>query len=179
MITASKVIAVLALFFFLATPVGLAVTVNADIPGVTGGATGGTGICNTVFGFYNFALAFGGVLALGAITYGGVKYTMAAGNPSGQSEGKAWVRDALLGLLLLAGAYTILNIINPDITKCGLPPTLDQLPAVPGAAPGAPSQEEVLNQLDVCQKTCTWSTHSCVLVPPGDRYECKVRPGFD
>src|SRR3989338_1304828 len=121
-----------ATFLFVAVAgAQVTVTVNADIPGVTGGATGGTGICDTVFGFYNFALAFGGVLALGAITYGGVKYTMAAGNPSGQSEGKAWVRDALLGLLLLAGAYLILNIINPDLTKCGLPPTLDRLSAAP------------------------------------------------
>ena len=117
--------------FLLVGVAGAQVTVNTDIPGMTSNATGGTGICDTVFAFYNFALALGGVLALGAITYGGVKYTMAAGNPSGQSEGKAWVRDALLGLLLLAGAYMILNIINPDLTKCGLPDTLGQLPAPP------------------------------------------------
>ena len=58
-----------------------------------------------------------GVLAFGAIVYGGIKYTLAAGNPSGQSEGKEWVKGALTGLLLLVGAYAILNIINPQLTS--------------------------------------------------------------
>lgn len=105
-----------AIVAFAAAPV----TVNVNIPGVPATLDATKGPCQIVFGFYNFAMALGGILALGAITYGGVKYTFAAGNPAGQSEGKAWVRDALLGLLLLAGAYLILNIINPDITKCGL-----------------------------------------------------------
>lgn len=116
----SQIIVITALLFLFAAPAGFAVTVNTDIPGIPSSLDPVKGPCQVIFGFYNFAMALGAVLALGAITYGGVKYTFAAGNPSGQSEGKAWVRDALLGLLLLAGAYTILNIINPDITQCGL-----------------------------------------------------------
>lgn len=105
---------------FAASVALAAVKIDTNIPGVTD--TGGAkGVCGTVFGFYNFALMIAGILAFGAIVYGGVKYTFAAGNPSGQSEGKEWVKGAILGLLLLVSAYLILSVINPNLTKCTLP----------------------------------------------------------
>lgn len=67
--------------------------------------------------FYNWALALSGVLAFGAIVWGGVVYTFARGNPAGQSEGKKWITGALLGLALLGGAYLILYTINPEIVS--------------------------------------------------------------
>ena len=76
---------------------------------------------NYVSSFYQFALMIGGLLAFGAVVFGGVKYITAAGNPSSQSEGKAWIESALLGLLLLAGAYLILNTVNPNLTHLSLP----------------------------------------------------------
>ena len=63
----------------------------------------------------------GGVMAFGVIVYGGVKYTTSAGNPSGQSDAKEWIEAALLGLLLLVGAYFILNVINPQLINLTLP----------------------------------------------------------
>ena len=98
------------------------VKINTNIPGVL---VADTNPCSTIFNFYKYALMFSGVLAFAAIVYGGVKYTIAAGNPSGQSEGKEWVKGALLGLLLLVAAYVVLNTINPDITKCTLPTLAD------------------------------------------------------
>lgn len=80
--------------------------------------------------FYSFALLASGVLAFGAIVYGGIKYTFAAGNPSGQSEGKEWVKSALLGLLLLGAAGLILRTINPELVN------LSALPGSPGLPPG-------------------------------------------
>jgi hypothetical protein len=103
---------------FLLTNAVLAATINTNIPGVS---SSDANPCSTIFGFYTFALMIGGILAFVAITYGGVRYTLAAGNPSGQSEGKEWVKGALYGLLLLVGAYLILNVVNPQITTCGLP----------------------------------------------------------
>lgn len=108
-------------FLLLAGSV-FAVTISTNIPGSNPTSAGLGGI---VDGFYRFALMLSGVLAFGAIVYGGIRYTLAAGNPSGQTEGKEWIKGALTGLLLLIGAYTILNIINPDLTKLnvpGLPP---------------------------------------------------------
>ena len=74
-----------------------------------------------VSGFYTFALMIGGVLAFGAIVWGGVLYAASAGNPGKQSDGKEWIKSALLGLLLLAGAYLILYTINPNLVNLSLP----------------------------------------------------------
>jgi len=76
--------------------------------------------------FYQFALMIGGLLAFGVIVYGGVRYATSAGNPSGQHEAKEWVQGALLGLVLLAGAYLILYTVNPNLVQLGLP-TLQKL----------------------------------------------------
>jgi hypothetical protein len=167
---APRVLSVLALLFLLATPLVLAVTVNTSIPGITSDTNTTTAPCSMIFGFYNFAMVLGGVLALGAITYGGVKYTMAAGNPAGQSEGKAWIKDALLGLLLLAGAYLILNIINPNLTKCGLPP----LTPVGGVV--APPTNPCVGVL-TCAGGDGTCDGSCPLDTNGDTQACRLVGG--
>jgi hypothetical protein len=110
------------LLAFCAAKIALAVDVNTNIPGPY---TNPTKPGEIVSNFYSFSLMIGGVLALGAIVYGGVKYVFAAGNPSGQSEGKEWIKGALWGLLLLAGAYLVLKTINPSLVNLSLP-TLTQ-----------------------------------------------------
>jgi hypothetical protein len=96
-----------------------AITISMNLPGTstTASSTPGTFVAN----FYQFALMIGGVLAFGIIVYGGVKYMASAGNPSGQGDAKEWIQAALLGLLLLVGAYFILNVVNPQLTNLGLP----------------------------------------------------------
>ena len=37
----------------------------------------------------------GGLLAFGAIVFGAIKYTLAAGKPSGPHEGEEWIKQAL------------------------------------------------------------------------------------
>ena len=93
--------------------------VDYTLPGsVHGPEAGAPGIVDN---FYRFSLLAAGVLAFGAVVYGGIKYTFAAGNPSGQSEGKEWVKGALLGLVLLGGAYLVLLTINPQLVELELP----------------------------------------------------------
>lgn len=67
--------------------------------------------------FYNYALAAVGVAALGAIIFGGVKYTVSAGNPSGQADAIQWITGAVWGLILLLGANLLLRTINPKLTS--------------------------------------------------------------
>jgi hypothetical protein len=126
-------LAVIVSNFFLLS-VAHAVTISMNIPGVntTASSTPGTFIAN----FYQFALMIGGVLAFGIIVYGGVRYMTSAGNPSGQSDAKEWIEAALLGLLLLVGAYFILNVVNPQMTNLGLP-TLTPLAITPATTQGA------------------------------------------
>jgi len=92
-------------------------TIATSVPGVSSSASPSGWIEN----FYTFALLVGGILAFGAIAYGGVKYAFAHGNASGESEAKAWIWSALLGLLLLGSAYIILDTVNPNLVTLALP----------------------------------------------------------
>ena len=108
---------------WLAIPTAFAqatIHISPAIPGVSSNAAGaspGAWVAN----FYQFALLISGVLAFGAIVYGGVLHAISAGNPSKQSEGKSWIWSALIGLLLLGGAYIILNTVNPRLLDLNLP----------------------------------------------------------
>jgi len=72
-------------------------------------------IAGLVKNFYNYALAAVGVAALGAIIFGGVKYTVSAGNPSSQTDAISWITGAVWGLVLLLGANLLLRTINPKL----------------------------------------------------------------
>ncbi len=149
-------------------PVAHAVTIpiSMSIPGVstTASSTPGTWIAN----FYQFALMIGGVLAFGIIVFGGVKYMTSAGNPSGQGDAKEWIQAALLGLLLLIGAYFILDIVNPQLLNLGLP-TLTPV-NIQNATPTTPTAQTPSGQsCGACSATCDGS---CPKNSNGDQEAC-------
>ncbi len=151
-------------FLFL---VAHAVTISTAIPGTNPNSTSsspGAFVAN----FYQFALMIGGILALGAIVYGGVRYVASAGNPSAQSDGKEWIWGALIGLLLLAGAYLVLNVVNPQLVNLNLP-TLNQISAVNNTtvAPGN------YTTASTCQATSNGgSTGTCQPDASGKNQNC-------
>jgi len=116
--------------FIIPTTASAQVVISTSIP--VPQPSGGPG--GFIDNFYRFSLMIGGILAFGAIVYGGIKYIFAAGNPSGQTEGKEWVKGAIYGLLLLAGSYLILNVINPNLTNLTLPGI--KAPALPSGGRG-------------------------------------------
>ncbi len=95
------------------------VSINGSIPGMQNVSTSGP--CGWIVGFYNFALIAAGLLAFGSIVYGGLRYATSQGNPQAQSDGRSWIWSALIGTLLLAGAYVILYTVNPSLVTCQLP----------------------------------------------------------
>jgi uncharacterized membrane protein YgcG len=99
-----------------------AVTISASIPGTydTSNAAA-TSPGAFIADFYQYALVIGGILAFGVIVYGGIRYMTSAGNPSGQGDAKEWIQAAIMGILLLAGAYFILKVINPNLVNLNLP----------------------------------------------------------
>jgi cytochrome bd-type quinol oxidase subunit 2 len=104
----------------LLSPVAHGVTISTAIPGTNANSTSsapGAFIAN----FYQFALMIAGILAFGVIVFGGILYMSSPGNPSGQSNAKEWIWGALMGLLLLAAAYLILNVVNPQLLNLNLP----------------------------------------------------------
>ena len=105
---------------------------NFQLPGTQAASLNNP--CTTVINFYYFALFISGILAFGAIAWGGIKYSISVGNPSGQSEGIDWIEGAVLGILLLAGSYLLLNTINPALVTCQMP-SIAPLNAVLGTTP--------------------------------------------
>jgi uncharacterized membrane protein YgcG len=98
------------------------ITISPNLPGsLTSVSSPGAWIKS----FYNYALFISGLLAFGAIVYGGIKYAIARGNPSAESDARQWIWSALLGILLLACAYLILYTVNPNLVNLNLP-TLPQ-----------------------------------------------------
>ncbi len=143
MISFAKKIAVLAAFvaphFALA-----ATTISVGIPGQTA-ISSSSPPGAFINDFYQFSIFAGGLLAFAVIVYGGVKYMISAGNPSGQSDAKEWIWGALLGLLLLGCAYLILAVINPQLINLNLPqitsagitlPPISGGPSIPGGGGG-------------------------------------------
>lgn len=104
--------------------------INPNIPGVTGG-----GPLEIIGGFYKFALGISGFLALAVIIYGAIKYATNAGNAGNLTDAKEWIYSALLGILLLSGAYILLNTIGgTQLTNLQLP-TLNKI-QVSSSSPG-------------------------------------------
>jgi hypothetical protein len=64
---------------------------------------------------YNFALGIAGILATVMITFGGFLWLTAAGNPNQLSQAKGYIVNAIIGLILTLGAFTILNLVNPKL----------------------------------------------------------------
>jgi hypothetical protein len=66
---------------------------------------------------YTYALSIAGALAIIRVVYGGIIYMISAGNTSKQSDARDIITSAIWGLVLLAGAYLLLNTINPEIVQ--------------------------------------------------------------
>jgi hypothetical protein len=92
-----------------------------------------TGLLGFIQNGYLLALGLAGLLAVGSITYGAIEYTLSRGNAAKLSD--AWDRiiQALIGILLLVGAGTILTVINPGLLSLELP-QLQQVESTPFSA---------------------------------------------
>lgn len=141
--------------------VARAVTISTAIPGTNANSTSsspGAFVAN----FYQFALIIGGILAFGVIVYGGVRYMTSAGNPSGASDAKEWIEAALLGLLLLAGAYFILSVVNPQLLNLNLP-TLQAANVQSGGGGSQTTSGNCGVCGGTCNGTCAFSGYVCLV----------------
>jgi hypothetical protein len=97
------------------------VQIQTTLPNQSSSVTAGQAPGAFVNAFFVYALSIAGIIAFGIIIYGGVKYMISAGNPSGQGDAKEWIMAAIMGILLLAGAYLLLYVINPALVNLALP----------------------------------------------------------
>ncbi len=82
---------------------------------------GEAGIAQYIKTIYQFSLGIGALLAVAMIVFGGIEYTVSAGNVSKQQEARDRILNAVYGLALLMAAVLILFTINPNLVKLGLP----------------------------------------------------------
>ena len=67
----------------------------------------------------NTSVIFGSILAVGLIIFGGVTY-MTTDSFSGKSEGKEYIKNAVMGLIFLIAGYLIFLEIDPNILNLHL-----------------------------------------------------------
>jgi hypothetical protein len=161
---------------FISAAHAVTIPISMNIPGNNPATTGAGGPGAFVANFYQFALMIGGVLAFGVVVYGGVKYMASAGNPSGQGDAKEWIEAALLGLLLLVGAYFVLNVVNPQLTTLGLPklvPINIQTPAVAAAPVWSLTNPPVNTAQADCDNYC-YLPSTCVQDAGASTWSCKA-----
>lgn len=66
-------------------------------------------------GFYDYGLAIGGILAAIVLMAGGVIWLTSAGSSDAVSKAKGLITGSITGLVLLFGAWFMLNTINPAL----------------------------------------------------------------
>lgn len=116
------------IFYFAGPAVALAVQLIVPIPGSPPEGISDPGIY--IKTIYNFGIGIAGLLAMAQIVFGGVQYTVSAGDPSKQSDAKDRIWSAITGLILLLASYLILNTINPQLTKLALEGKTQPIPGI-------------------------------------------------
>src|SRR3989344_7959680 len=111
-----------------------------------------------IVGIYRFGLGIGGIFAMVIIVYAGIKRIVSAGNPSAIGDANDMIYNAIWGLVLLLGAFLILNTINPRLVQLRAP-VLPKVSTTGGGFSGvAGTALSYAQQLD---KASEKSTASC------------------
>lgn len=84
---------------------------------------------------FNWAIGIGATLALISIIYSGIIYTISAGNESQKKQAIGRIKDAILGMIFLIGAFVLLQTIDPNILRPGA--MIPELPELRGQRPPA------------------------------------------
>lgn len=82
-----------------------------------GGVTQFAGLAEFVAFIYKYGMSVAGVLAVLMIIFAGVQWTISGGNTEAISSAQHKIYGAVIGLIVLAAAYTILYTVNPDLVN--------------------------------------------------------------
>lgn len=75
------------------------------------------GIAKYVQVIYTFLVGFAAVLAVLAITWGGVQWLLSRGESGKIQEARKIIGNAFVGLIIALGSYAVLSVINPSLTQ--------------------------------------------------------------
>lgn len=89
----------------------------AQTPATNGCTDASNSLGKCVNQIYVWSLGIAALLALFMIVIGGYITLTSAGNAQRASAGKSYITSSIIGLVLLFGAYLLLNTINPDLVN--------------------------------------------------------------
>lgn len=96
---------------------------TAQVPTDAGSYNAKTGnmssnlLASYVISFYNYGLAFSGILATLVLMGAGLIWLTSGGDSGKITQAKKLISGAIIGLLILVCAWMILNTINPNLTR--------------------------------------------------------------
>jgi len=97
---------------------------------------------------FNLVIWVGGVIALGALIYGGIRYLTSAGKPEAMVSARNQISAAFFGLLLLFSSYLVFQVINPELLILKTP-TLVEIEPIEIKYISPPSIKAVYSSIDV------------------------------
>jgi len=100
---------------------GLALEINyPNLPGMSP-PTNNSSLPDYIKYIFNLALWAGGLLALGSLIYGGIRYLISSGKPETIISARNQINAAFFGLLILLSSYLVLKTINPQFVNLKIP----------------------------------------------------------
>lgn len=112
---------------FLAPRVVLAIDRPRDIPLQIGilSQTAVTDLAQYIGLIYQYLTSIAGLFAVAMIMYGGMKWIFAGGDKGKIGSAQETIKNAVIGLILVAGSYVLLNTINPNLVRLQVPYVLE------------------------------------------------------
>ena len=92
------------------------------VPGVQTPMTTKTALPDYLRYVFTFTIIISGLVAFGAMIYGGILYLTSTGDPTKISDAKDQVIASFLGLIIILSSFLILNTINPQLVLPAAPP---------------------------------------------------------
>ena len=125
-------------------------------------------IAEYIKAIYTYAVGAVGILATVMLMIGGLRWILAAGNPSSISEAKDIILASISGMVLVLTSYLVLNQVNPALTD--LSKNVTKIASIPGST-----------GTDKNQPRCSWGeknyviarTSGCVV---GEENQCPEKP---
>ena len=147
-----------------------------SFPGFFTAGTPMTDLPGMILAIYKFGIWTVGIAGLFMLVVGGFMYMTSAGNTSTAGSARGIIWDALLGIVAALGAYLILYVINPNLTKISLDFTPvnvndpigmgggggDCIPVTRAGSPGA------VAQLSMFGENATKASSICKIESGGD-----------
>jgi D-alanyl-D-alanine dipeptidase len=143
-----------------------------------------------ISGVYNFLISIVGIIAAVVMMVGGFQYLTAGGDKAKVDAGKERIRNALIGMALALGSYTILYIINPDLVRFGNL-SFEEVQKIPiaeaelhdeGGSEGGEAVIKACSTEQECRALCakpesTWPTRAVGMLDPKDAKPIPRMPG--